>query len=242
MAAIVAYGLAQAGATGRGQGSGGLTPGGLCEVSSTGLGKPVQSHTAAGLAVVASVGLGKLTNYVKVLSAVALSSVKVRITFDRPMLDDSALRNPSNYTLHPTAGSAVPIYYTTVEPESVAEPTYVDISTSEMTDGLPYEAIVFASGPTDPEGTTVDPANNTVAFTGIGIDPEVLRVEAVGVNRADVIFTEAMDDNAAIRDISHYAFDGGLSALSVLDVDGDTVKLVTSNQTPGVLYTLTITN
>jgi len=242
MATIVAYGLAQASVTGEGQGAGGNTPGGLCEVSSAGLAKSVVAHVSAGIASASVVARGEMVSYVRVSSVVALSSTRIRINFDRPMLDDSALRNPANYTVQPTVGGGAPVYYTTIVPEDEPEPTYVEIPISEMTDGPVYEAIVFASGPTDPEGTPIDPANNSGTFVGIGIDPEVMRVESTGLNRADVIFTEAMEDNAAIREASRYAFDGGLSVLAVLDVVGDTVKLVTSDQTPGQLYTLTISN
>jgi hypothetical protein len=82
--------------------------------------------------------------------------------------------------------------------------------------------------------------NNFATFEGIGERPTIKRIESTSINGANIIFSEPMLDNDYIRNSEKYVFDGGLTVLSVSDVDVDTVKLVTSDQTPGTIYNLTI--
>ena len=177
----------------------------------------------------------------RVLSASALTSTKVRLTFDGGMTKDNLLTDPSNYLF--TVGSGADLLATAVVAEDETNPTYVDITTNEHTDGAVYTAEVnpLAGGPTGRFGMNVADGDNSAAFAGVGIPPTVASVEAVSANLVNVVFSEDMADNADIRDASNYSFSGGLSVISVLDVSGDTVQLVTSDQTPGTLYNLTIT-
>jgi hypothetical protein len=120
----------------------------------------------------------------------------------------------------------------------------VDIDLTEMTQGGSYRVTVNtgSGSPTDRYGFTVNLVGCFADFAGVGTAPTVVSVAAVGRNRVDVKFSEPMlDDGGDIRDPGRYTFDGGLSVISVLDVVGDTVKLVTSDQTAGQLYNLTIT-
>lgn len=175
-------------------------------------------------------------------SAVLLSEGRrLRVTFSEPMRRDSALTTPSNYTFNVlTAGAATP-YIDRIElPDGVTYPTYVDLLISELTDGASYEVVASTVGPTDRALNPVNPLGDTAAFTGVGVNPLVDRVEAVGRNRADIIFSEPMRSNSDIFEASRYTWDNGLVTLEVLEVVGNTVKLVTSDQTPGTLYNLTI--
>jgi hypothetical protein len=194
-----------------------------------------------GLADCAVTALGQFVSLVKVVSAVPITANKIRVTFDNRMKKDAALLATYNYSVVPTTPGAAQVTVNEIQPENATNPLWVDLLTSEMTDGASYEASVSATGPTDKDGTPIDPNNNTVAFTGVGDAPEVYRVVPQSENRVDVIFNEAMKDNADILDHTRYVWDNGLTTLSVLEVEGDTVKLVTSNQTENVLYTLTIT-
>src|SRR5690606_1945078 len=99
-----------------------------------------------------------------------------------------------------TPGAATPYVQSVEVPEGITYPTYIDLLVSEMTIGASYEVVVSTAGPTDRALNTVDPAGNTAAFSGVGANPLVSRVEAVGRNRADVIFNEPMRSNADIRD------------------------------------------
>jgi len=110
-----------------------------------------------------------------------------------------------------------------------------------MTDGESYDIeIETSNGPESPDGMPFSVDTNKGSFLGLGELPQILSVEAVGINRVDVTFTETMTDNEAIRNAANYSFNNGLSVLSVLSMSDDVVKLATSDQVPGTLYTLTI--
>jgi hypothetical protein len=166
---------------------------------------------------------------------------RVRFNFSEPMLRSAALSSTGSYGFTVITVGASPIFVeSVVVPDTPTHPEYVDVIVSEMTNGASYEAVVSTSGPTDRSLNTVNPAGASVAFVGQGHNPTILRVEAISQNRVDIIFIEAMKSNADIRDASRYTWDNGLVTLDVLDVVGDTVKLVTSDQTSGILYNLTI--
>lgn len=81
----------------------------------------------------------------EVLSVVALTSTSLRVTFERPVLDNVALRLASAYTLieadengAPVDGGHAPIVVS-VTPQSPAPPSFVDLTTSEMREGLVYQ-------------------------------------------------------------------------------------------------------
>ncbi|MGW8177440.1 MAG: hypothetical protein ACWGQW_01370 [bacterium] len=197
--------------------------------------------SAAGVVPSVFLAEGNIIAAPRVASAVTRSHIKIRVTFDQPMTNDSRLTSPSNYKLTP-ATDGVPLFVQSVTPEAVTNPTYVDLVTNEMTDGQGYTVQVTsgAPGPVSRLGIAMNALGAVGSFVGSGELPTVLRVEAVGLNRADVVFSEPMLDNAAIRNPAKYVFSGGLLVLGVLDVDVDTVKLITSDQTPGAFYNLTI--
>lgn len=166
-----------------------------------------------------------------------LGPKSIRITFNEGMKRDSALASPSNYTIIPVTPGAAAVYVESVFVPVDATPAYVEIETTEMTDGASYTAIV--SGPTDPYLNPID--NNTVNFTGVGQAPVISKLEAVSRNRVDLTFDEPMADNVDLKDPARYTWDNGLLTLAVLEVTpGGTIKLVTSDQLPGILYTLTV--
>lgn len=175
-----------------------------------------------------------------VSSASAVSSTKIRVYFDKGMLVNSALTSKYNYILTTTDSDSVVPYISSVEYENTEYPEYVDLITSEATNNTTYTVEVNPDGPVDKNSEPIDPDNNSYDFSGIGVNPYIKSVVAVGKNRVDVIFSEQIIDNAPVRDETQYVFDGGLSVVSVLDVEGDTVKLVTSDQTEGTVYNLTI--
>lgn len=177
----------------------------------------------------------------RVSSAAAVNSTKVRVTFDEPMdRNGSELADLTNYSITPGGAGAVAVFINEVLFTGL-NPTVVDLVTSEMTDGEPYDLAVDTSGNIrDAAENPLDAGFATAVFTGAGDAPELFQVEPISSTRVDVTFNETMRDNADIRDPASYAWDNGLVTLSVLDFDTDTVKLVTSEQTEGLLYQLTI--
>lgn len=193
-----------------------------------------------GLCEAASTALGRLVELVEVISADMIASGRIRVTFDRGMKKDAKLYNRLNYAITPISPGAVAPYVEEVETPDVTAPEYVDLITSEHTDGATYDVVVNAYGPVGVDYLRVDETRNTKSYVGVGDTPDIDSVVAISENRVDVIFTENMTINDDIKNSSKYSFDNGLSILSVLEVVGDTVKLVTSDQVPGTIYTLTV--
>ncbi len=242
MAFVDAAGLSQPVSTAFARGTALITSYGLAECEAIPEGAGSMIHSGHGISDVVVTSLGHLVTTVAVISAAPISATKIRITFDRAMLNDSKLRSVANYDFPPTGPTGAPLTVLSVVPEGVTEPSYVDVTTTEMTDGEGYTAQVQeTTGPTDPEGVPIGVGAGSIAYTGVGVDPTIDSVAATGVNGVEVKFSEAMDDNVAIRDAARYTFDNGLNVLSVSDVDNDTVTLVTDDQIPGLLYTLTVT-
>lgn len=173
-------------------------------------------------------------------TAVATSSTAVRASFDSPMLDNVALSDLTNYSISPTA-SGSPVAVTAVVPEAVAEPTYVDLTVTEMTDGEGYE--VTAQTIEDVQGEEIDPG--PTAFTGVGVAPRVGSAVAVNATKVRVIFDEPMDQNGSeLADPTNYTITpAGPGAVAVFitsvianGVTPTEVELVTSEMTEGESY------
>jgi len=208
------------------------------------LNQPAMDHAFAGLGPVAFAGWASSADLPKMTSVDVVSSIRIRLNFSQPMKKDTKLLNTSNYQVNPDEAGAIGVTIQSVSPEPISLPTYVELNISEMTDGKAYIAAIAPHGvpncPTNAAGLGIDPGHDEKPFTAVGDAPTILRVEPISANRVNVVFSENMKDNADIRDISKYSFDKGLSVLSVLNMEGDTVELVTSDQIPGEVYTLTM--
>lgn len=183
---------------------------------------------------------GNLVTLVKVINVEVITSNKLRVYFDRNMKNDENLVNRLYYTIVPVTSGAVSCYISEIKIPYVSYPEYVDLITSEMTNGSTYDVYVDSDGPTDVDEVPVDPSNNSQSFVAVGVIPTIDRIIAISENRVDVVFTENMRINKAIKDSTKYSFDNGLSVLSVISVEGDTVSLATTDQVPNIEYTLTI--
>lgn len=193
-----------------------------------------------GLSEFVTAALGRLVELVEVISADMTVAGKIRVNFDRGMKKDAKITERLYYIISTSSPGAVTPYVNEVIVPDVAAPEYVDLLTSEHTDGATYDVVVYENGPVDVDDLRVDETRNSQSYTGIGIIPVVDSVVAISENRIDVIFSENMTLNDDIKNPAKYSFDNGLSVLSVLEVMADTVKLVTSDQVPGTLYTLTV--
>jgi hypothetical protein len=178
-------------------------------------------------------GLG---HFPELIGVTTVTSRKIRLLFSEPMRLDNALINIFNYAVVPT-GTGSPVNVGSVEPQNQENPIHVDLSITEMTNTEGYDAI--AVNVSDIVGNVIG-VNNTFSFTGLGEPPVILRLEAIGQNRIDIVFDEDVLDNAFARDETKYTWTGGLTTTAVLNVIGNKVQLVTSDQTSGALYTLTV--
>lgn len=178
----------------------------------------------------------------QVSSAVAINANKVRVNFDEPMdLNGGELAKAANYAITAQTAGAIPVNVVSVNAGPGTTPSYVELDTSEHTEGATYQVAVVTSGAIrDAAYNAIDAGAASDTYAGEGDAPTLLRVEPISSTRVDLVFSEVMRDNASIRDAAQYAWDNGLITLAVLELDGDTVKLVTTEQTEGTLYTLTI--
>lgn len=185
---------------------------------------------------------GALLRQPQVASAVALSGKRVRLTFDAKMLPDSRLKNINNYKIVPVFAGGADVFIKAVILPIMSFPTFVDLDVSEMTDKSLYSAQINTgfNAPVDQFGLGINVSKNSATFLGAGNPPTVLYVAATGPNRVDVKFSKPMLDEEQIRNPDNYQWDAGLVTIAVLGVISDTVQIVTSNQSPGQLYNLTI--
>jgi hypothetical protein len=178
----------------------------------------------------------------QISAIVAVNANKIRVTFDEPMdLNGGELATVGNYSITPQTAGAAAVNILSVAAGVGATPSYVEIETTEHTEGATYQLAVVTSGEIrDAAYNPIDPAGASDTYAGEGDAPTLLRVEPVSSTRVDLVFSEAMRDNATIRDPAQYVWDNGLTTLAVLEIESDTVKLVTTEQTEGLLYSLTI--
>jgi hypothetical protein len=171
----------------------------------------------------------------RVLSA-TLSSVDglVTIAFDSQIQN---LDSIGAYALYSQLG-APPIYYGAITPAGDRKSAKLKISTP--LNEAQYLLVAVGVGLIDDFGNAIDPDYNAAVFTGIATQPTITSALAIGTNRLDIIFDRPIRDSAEVRDVSHYSIPG-LTVVKVLSVESNTIKLATTDQTPGVLYTLTIT-
>ena len=173
-------------------------------------------------------------------SAIARGNNQVRAFFSSPMMQ-ADLIDLANWTLIAISPGAAPLYLASISLPVDTYPIYADLTVSEMTNGLPYRLEVSTTM-RDRWGNTIDPMFNTTDFAGIGSTPFVESVVGLSKNRVAVRFSKFMRDELSIRKIENYSFDNGLSVLAVMSVEGNEVVLATSDQTPGLLYSLTVGN
>ena len=181
-----------------------------------------------------------LIRTVNVKNVRAVSSTRIRVEFSQTVVNDatSALSDPSSFVLSAVGGAAVSIISRVDAPEGATATASVDLIVSEMTQGV-LNYTLQAFGLFAPDGSPI--SNGAFAFNGLGVAPKVLVAFAPSANSVTIQFTEKVLDVGSLRTVGAYVFNGGLSVTGVLSVDASSVTLKTSNQTPGQLYTLTMT-
>ena len=181
-----------------------------------------------------------------VLSVVPSSPTVLRMTFDEPMVDDAAFSDPVNYSVSSLA-SGVSVAVLSVTPEAVAFPTFVDLATTEHTQGASYEASV--SGITSQGSEPIDPVLNVGAYTGLGIKPRVSSAIALNATKVRVTFDEPMDRNGTeLGNPLRYTITptGGGAVVFVnsvvlpLDTNPSFVELVTTEMTDATGYDVAV--
>lgn len=133
-------------------------------------------------------------------SVAAVDSTTVRVTFLAGVLDNGVLRRAEAYSI---SGSGHTPEVLEVIPEDVASPTYIDLRTAEMRDGVTY---------------TLSVAVLEQAVPGSCNDPEISTVAALTSTSARVTFTEPMVNNTALTWPGAYRIVDGSRVRQVLSV------------------------
>jgi hypothetical protein len=171
-------------------------------------------------------------------NARALTPNSIRIDFNQPVNINDALLDADSYEIDTITPGAAEVIIQSVElPVGFLNPMFVELHTTEMTDGAAYSAKLVGAITAPDESTSI---GNVKGFAGLGETPLLLSVTAKDKNTVEVVFSEPMLDNAAIRNTNNYTFDGGLVVTSVESLVGSVVALKTSDQTSGILYTLSV--
>jgi len=168
----------------------------------------------------------------------ALDDATIRVDFSVAVVINAALQSPGSYVVQPVSpGAALVVVQSVSLPIGQANPAFVELNVTEMTDANVYQ-LVIAGALVGQSGES--PSPNPAFFSGIGRAPALFLVLAASKNQVYVQFTEVMKDNLALRNVANYIFDGGLVVTAITAVEGSRVTLATTDQTPGQLYNLTV--
>jgi hypothetical protein len=143
----------------------------------------------------------------------------------------SALLNSSWSVTGPTSVSVLNVS---------ASGNTVTVNTTEVRSGGLYTVSI-------PGGFIGNPSGNpfqgpfTANFTGIGVSPIAVRAEIVDSNTVRIIYSETVQSADALN-LANYSVDNGLVLTSISQETGASYLIATSNQNPGVLYSITVSN
>ncbi|MBI2425866.1 MAG: putative Ig domain-containing protein [Candidatus Hydrogenedentes bacterium] len=172
--------------------------------------------------------------------AAPASSTKVRVTFSEPMADNTNLINPAFYTFLGGNGGVSAQSVTRVDPSKV------DVTVNEMTNGASYTAVVNTSGPVDLAGNAVAVGSNSASFLGLGGGPSaVINLDNVSPTNADSVsfsvdFSEAVAPTFTAADVTVTGSLAGGATVAVTGADPIyTVTVTPSN--PNASGTIGIT-
>lgn len=171
------------------------------------------------------------------VSSAALSTSNVKVTVNFTEAVGTSALNAANYTINNN------LQVLAVEYSSSAK-TGVVLTTSTQTAGTLYTVTV--ANVLDVHGNTLAAAKNIAYFGGKAADtagPEVVSSAIAATNTAvNVTFGDASALNkATVENIANYSINNSLEVTAAsYDADTKTVKLTTSSQTAGTLYTVTV--
>jgi hypothetical protein len=139
-----------------------------------------------------------------VVSVEALDARTIRVTFAAPMIDNVALRNPNNYTFTPS------LTVSEVEPEAAINPTYVDLHLATEMRSITYNYDFLTIHAVDLD------CSGDLTLTAQEVDSTHVRIT----------FSNAVENNGALRDPLHYSV-SPMRAVSAVVVENDTQVLIT---------------
>ncbi|TLM77118.1 MAG: hypothetical protein FDZ70_05870 [Actinobacteria bacterium] len=146
------------------------------------------------------------------------------------------------------AGSVNAAYFSIDNGISVSGAAYQSAKVARVTCSALSAAVFYtvtvnngAPSVTDLAGNACVAPDNTGSFTGVDVTgPALTSAVTVDVTHVDVNFSEPVAQGSL--NYTYFSVDNGLSVTATSAVDADTVRLTTSVQTPGTVYTITVPN
>jgi hypothetical protein len=172
------------------------------------------------------------------VASVIASYLGLRVIFNTTMTKDAALSEATYYTITNVTPVAATCNVLSVTPEDVANPNYVDLEVSDLTDGATYLLTITQSVIKNSSDNFLI-GGNAIQYTGVSLAPVINSITTLSNTSIEVQFNKSMR-LSDISDPSKYSFDKGLSVLSVTVISSSVVRLTTTSQTPSEFYTLTV--
>lgn len=180
-----------------------------------------------------TLGLGEVTGSAFVLQTVVSSGTFITATFAADLVLAGDALDPTKWII---TGGDDPVTVTGI---SYLNNTVILDSTAQRSDVV-YTLELPATGI---RSATDDPFYGpyTMTFQGYNTPPTVLMARSLDARLLEVIFSEAVSEGDAL-DSANYSIDNGLLVISSSRVTPSVYHLVTSRQTTGVVYTVTVSN
>jgi hypothetical protein len=175
------------------------------------------------------------------IASVTPAALSMRVTFSGPVVNDTELRNPSNYTFTPSLSTNGGIECISVTPQArVDYPTYVDLEITDCTNSAEYTLAITAHRIQNQGGDFIESDGNTIIYNGVSNPPSILLAVSTSETTYRVVFSKMMAVNADLVNPSKYVFSDGLKCLSVAVENTSSVILTTTKQILGHVYSLTV--
>jgi hypothetical protein len=174
---------------------------------------------------------------VNLLPPPVATSFEVSVVFDTPMVLTAAGLLPSSWTFSPV-GLAFPITCSAVTPD--IDGVTVHLTVSLMTIGVANYTLHLLGAVVESGIGGVDLPGDYL-FDGFA-DPLTIVSATVSDPDTVIIAFSAPPDYTSALTPGNYSIDNGLSVVTLTPVLPNSVRVDTSEMTPGVTYTLTISN
>jgi phage tail-like protein len=165
----------------------------------------------------------------------------VKIYFNKPVKNNSALIDPLNYYIYPgTNGASVNV----ISVSAIGiNPRYIELTVSEFTNYVPYYLSINSSenGFVGFDGLHFDESQPDYELLGIGDYPKIISAVALNKNSFELTFNEILFENDFLKQKENYVCDNGLEIKSATYFFNK-ILLTTSDQAPDLLYTIIISS
>lgn len=161
----------------------------------------------------------------------------IRCYFNELVRRTANLLNKNYYSIDPPDANVISV----VAEPTVTYPSYVDLVMGDMINGKRYLFQITVGKIRSSSGEFLNVGNNTKYFDGMSDDPSGMLVIPLSSTNIRVIFKDQIGQDDQLLVASRYVWTENLVTLSVVLDTWYSVILTTTQQLPGVTYTLTVT-